>query len=74
MVDKCQDWKGRLCFVLNGVMIEDMNKNIPFKVVKHNCFPVEILMGELLKWEVKIAHFLFLTIKIPLICALLKYL
>lgn len=42
MVDKCQDWKGSLCFVLNGVMIEDLDKNIPFRVVKQNYFPVEL--------------------------------
>lgn len=34
VVHKDQDWKGSLCFVLNGVMTEDLDKNLPFRVVK----------------------------------------
>ncbi|KAJ7414484.1 hypothetical protein WISP_83746 [Willisornis vidua] len=40
VVAKHQDWKGSFCCVLNDVMIEDLDKNIPFRAVKQNYFSV----------------------------------
>lgn len=63
MADKYQDWKGSLCFVLNCAMIDDLDKNIPFRVVKQNYFPVELSI----LWE----NFTSGRLKLPIYFSLL---